>query len=141
MPDPFDGEGLTIGFLLRAEAEGKLVASTIPLTDPVVNEMRLRLGFALNLEPIDRRPHDDCIWAKRPEISPRKGQTYEITGDVRMWTVGRAGGPPTSSVVIFHPESRDRILHMTATLPDLELRIAPLKGRGLVMVCTVAEPR
>lgn len=140
VPDPFDSDGLTIGYLLRAEEEGRLVPSTVPLTPEVVNEFRVRLGFAPSTEPETVAPPalEDCTWDDTLDISPEQGERMLVSSAVRVWTTDGPGGETTSPAVSFRPEKREPVSLFTAELPDLHLRLdAP--GDDPVFLCQVPE--
>ena len=137
VPDPFDGPGLTIGFLLQAEREGRLNPSTNELSLWEIAEFKVRLGFAQDIEPPGEIQWGECKQARSVVITPEKGQSYAINKAVDVQFVGRGKngkGRPASPPVRFQADGLNP-LHMTATLPDLRLRIKPADGKGKVAVC------
>ncbi len=120
----------TIGFLLAAEADGKLTPSTVPLTTGVVNEFKVRLGVA------QRRvlgSPTGCHDLPGPiDIAPAKGDVLQLAGTVTISTVD--DDQPTSRPILFKPDA----LHgseLTIELPDLHLRLEPPIGATTVALC------
>lgn len=133
VPDAFDGDGVTIGFLLGAERSGRLNPSTVPLTPEVVNEFRIRLGFAQSLSGLTF-DLDSCEAIDgHVDLAPEEGESVAITQSFRAHTIDRAGGTQTSAAVVFRATNGIRF---TAELPDLEIRIRPEPSSvGDVFVC------
>jgi hypothetical protein len=126
-PDPYV-EGVTIGFLLSAEEEGRLDPSTSELTPQVTNELRVRLGVAQR----DAARQTTCRTATDPvDLDPAVGDVLYLGGPVAVST--RQGDRLTSRPVVFHPEPTGSKL--TIELPDLHLRVGPAPGSSTFRLC------
>lgn len=128
-PDAFDGD-LTIGFLLDAAEDGRLEPSTLPLTDRVENEFRIRLGVAQR--PSDELPTGCTTQTEAVDLSPEVGDRILITTPVNLMTIDE-DGLVTSPLVLRRPAEG---LEHTVELPDLRLRVAPAGGATTFTVCT-----
>lgn len=133
VPDAFDSENLTIGFLLDAERDGKIEPSTIPITDEIENEFRIRLGL-METFPLDGVNLLDCtVTRKSFEFELEKGDVIGMTQQFDVVTIDRPGGKPTSNKVRFNPPWNG--VRFEAVLPDLHVRIIPLKQGPPMRVC------
>jgi hypothetical protein len=132
VPDEFDGDGVTIGFLLSAERAGRLDPSTIPLTPEVVNEFRIRLGFAQS-GSWEGLKVETCEEQLEPfDLELAKGESVAINQPFRAHTIDEVGGEATSALVPFRPRNG---LRFTAELPDLKIRIVPQPGTDPLKIC------
>ncbi len=133
VPDPFDGYGLTIGYLLQAEKEGRLKPSTMPIDSMIENEFKVRLGFAQDLDGASKLGHTDCRRGRSIDIAPAKGDTFVIDRDVQVQLLDRKGGSPVSLPIAFYPDAPfpDKGMHISITLPDLAFRITAPGGEPL----------
>lgn len=129
VPDPYSSDGVTIGFLLTAEANGDLTPSKIPLAPEVVNEFKVRLGVAQRLGgtvPAGCRPITGTM-----DIDPKKGDLLYIGSPVAITT--QDDGRPTSPRVDFSPFVGGHKL--TIELPGLHLQLAPARGVPTFSLC------
>jgi hypothetical protein len=135
VPDPFDSDGLTIGFLLDAERDGRLTPSGVELTPAVENEFRVRLGFhQLTSNPGQQTPRWACGQVTSLELAPEVGESVELYGPITVTTIDGPGGEVTSPPVAFPVDGRTSTVYR-AELPDLHLRISPLPPATTFKVC------
>ncbi len=127
IPDIFLGDGVTIGFLLDAQASGKLHAPTGRMSPQLRNEMRVRLGVSQGPGgfPVSCEEH-----GKPLDITPDKGTLFSITTPLMIAT--RDGAHATSAFVPFNPGDGNTL---TIDLADLDLRIAPVPGAKAFTIC------
>lgn len=124
IPDPYDSDGLTIGYLLDAVEAGRLEPSTEELTPAVVNEFRVRLGFHQTTSTEGLR-EAECASTGSRDVSLDAGESILLRGRVSVRTIER--GRATSPVVGFDASSAVGEV-FTAELPNLELRITSAGG-------------
>jgi hypothetical protein len=129
VPDSSTLGAATIGFLLDAEADGKLTPSDDELTDEVVNEFKVRLGVAQRRVP---EAPTGCQAVPVPlDLDPEVGDVLSLDGPVAISTV--AGGQPTSEPVLFQPRINGS--QLTIELPDLHLRLTNPNSGDTVTLC------
>ncbi len=138
VPDGFDSDGLTIGFLLEAERQGKLTPSTVEVTPFITNEFRVRLGFhQLAESPGPPPPGWACTTETSYELSPEVGDSLSLLGPVQVTTIDGPGGKPTSPAVPFRPDALANNV-FRAELPDLHLRISPMAPGTTFQLCPLS---
>jgi hypothetical protein len=132
IPDVFLGRGVTIGFLLDAEADGKLDPGAEPLTAAFENELRMRIGLQQGAGgfPVQCREERAPV-----ALDPPRGTRYAITTPVAISTL--AGTEPSSAPVIYTPGDGNTL---TVVLDDLDLRMAPAPGAPSFTVCAGSPP-
>lgn len=128
-PTAFENDGLTIGFLLDAEQQGRLTPSQGPIPLDLVDELEVRLGIATAPAEL---PESGCRkFEGALELSPDEGDTFAIRDQVLISTVGPTGtpGPP----VTFDGGSKNN--QLTIVLDDLDLLIRPAPPSGSFTLC------
>jgi hypothetical protein len=127
IPDVFAGPDLDIGFLLDADAAGKIDTSSGAMSDEVVNEMRVRLGVAQRAGPA---PEECRQIAGTLDLSPAKGTVFGIGSPLTITT--HRGARATSDPVPFMPVNGRAL---TIELDDLDLRLGPRPGAESFTFC------
>jgi len=127
LPDPYNGEDLTIGWLLDVLDAGRLPA--IDAVDPtILARFPINLGLAQTTRPF---PGEACQARSTPvELSLEKGDRLGLRSAVKVATV--ADGQRTSPWVAFTPKGGETL---SVELPSLHLRIGPGSPRGRFTIC------
>ena len=127
LPDPYNGEDLTIGWLLDVLDAGRLPA--IDAVDPtVLARFPINLGLAQTMRPF---PGGACeTRSVSIVLSLEKGDRLGIHSSVNVATV--VDGKKASPWVGFSPGSGQTL---SVELPRLELRFAPLAAGSTFTIC------
>jgi hypothetical protein len=128
LPDPYNGEDLTIGWLLDARDDGRLPS----LDDPnprTVARFPIALGLAHIAEPYRG---GSCVDRSGPlDLTLRRGDRLGIRSGVMVATID-ARGVATSPRVRFSPTAGETL---SVELPSLELRFSPPTAGGSFTIC------
>jgi hypothetical protein len=125
---------VTIGFLLDAADRGDLRPSDVPITQPVIDEFKVRLGVARRIgsgHPSGCRTYRDPIILHTEvgdEIHPGTGVSVAVV----------ANGRPSSRKIGFPSAGGDAPL--TVELPGLDLWIGPMGDAKIFKLCDGTEP-
>jgi hypothetical protein len=148
IPDIYLGSNVTIGFLLDAEASGKLRASSEPMTHALEDELRVRLGVSQHRQPLPENRQRElnalargakpegggpqrCRTVNRPlELHPKRGTDIWIADPVTIAIADGSPRPP--GAVTFTPTDGNLL---TIELADLDLRLAPPRGARSFRLC------
>jgi hypothetical protein len=126
LPNPFIPPEVNVGFLRRAEREGRLPSAHGPLSPATVDEFRVRLGVAQRM--ITGYPRA-CREERGPlRVDPVRGEVLRVVGPVAVSIVDDTRTTPK---VVFLPKNGQLLV---AELPDLHLRIEPF-GRASFTMC------
>jgi hypothetical protein len=135
MTAPLTDDPVTIGFLLDAADRGDLKPSSVPITEPVLDEFHVRLGVARRVDP-GRRP-SACRTYRQPLVLQTKpGDEIHLgTGvDVAIFANGR----PSSRQIPF-PDGGGEDARLTVDLPGLDLWIGPMGNAKIFRLCDGAD--
>jgi len=134
MTAPLTDDPVTIGFLLDAADRGDLKPSTVPITQPVLDEFHVRLGVARRVDP--GRP-SGCRTYRRPVVLQTKpGDEIHLGSGVAVAIF--AHGRPSSRQIPF-PDGGDEAARLTVDLPGLDLWIGPMGDAKAFRLCDGAE--
>lgn len=130
VPDPFAGTGVTIGFLLDAVDDGRLVPSHHTITPTEENTFRIRLG--LRQAPVPTGFHGCEVLPAPHDVQLAEGDTFRLTSMVAVAMVDDAG-EIVSNTVDLNPANGNGV---EAVAPfALSLRIWPAPAGADLVLC------
>lgn len=128
IPDPFMGDGVTIGFLLDADAAGKMDAPPQRIPPLLRNELLVRLSLEQSAGGL--LPFCTLVTTSEVRIEAEVGDAIGLRGPVTVQLV--RDGEPVPPRVGFDPIGGNLL---EVALPDVELLILPAGGAATPAVC------
>lgn len=130
LPDPYNGDHLTIGWLLEVRDDGRL-PRLAELDERTVAKVPIILGLAQVRRPF---PDERCVTYADPiDLELRKGEVLGLRSVVNVAVV--RAGRPASPWVGFKPGGGQTL---SVQLPRLDVRFAPAQPDGFT-ICGFAE--
>lgn len=125
LPNPFIPPDVNVGFLRRAEREGRLPITYGPISQTTVDEFRVRLGFAQHI--ITTYPRACHPRRGQLHVDPERGEILRFASPVAVSIVDNGRATPK---VVFLPKNGQLLV---AELAHLHLRIEPFRSASFTM--------
>jgi hypothetical protein len=126
IPDYFDADGVTYGWLLGLKQQGKVAAPGV-VSDRVRGVVPLRIGVAQLQTP---PPTANCQHLGPIDVNPKPGDTYGILTTVNVTAL--QDGQPASLPVKFDTANGSTLV---IRLPNLHLRVTPAPPDKVMTIC------